>query len=191
MRHSLSRVDIFCTLRRAYARVDDMHSAAFADAASDAAAGEDLLAEEGFVVGLEAALDMHAVRFAKGFWRMFAAFLESVAFRRSIDELAAGHAGMTYSTQEARLRFFESFTQACEALERMPVPRSSPNPIRAVGRWVQRRRGRLPPQSVDSFEVVCGSHGDRGVVMAHIRWRNQSGHMLVYEIMSAEDGALV
>jgi hypothetical protein len=42
-----------------------------------------------------------------------------------------------------------------------------------------------------AFRRSIDGCGDRGVVMAHIRWRNQSGHMLVYEIMSAEDGALV
>jgi hypothetical protein len=177
MRHTLTRADIFCTLRRAYDRVDDMRSSA---CANDAGVVDDLRAEESFVKSLEAELDMHSVWFARGFWRMFTIFIESAAFHRSIEELAAAQ-GLT--TRDARLLFFNSFTQACETLERVQVPRS--NPMQAVGRWMQRRRNRAPPQSVDSYQVVC-----MDVIMAHIRWRNQSGHMLVYEILSAEDPVL-
>ena len=169
---NLTRADIFCTLRRAYARVDDMRSSACANDAGD------LRAEESFVKSLEAELDMHSVSFARGFWRMFTIFLESAAFQGSVEELAAVQ-GVT--TSEARLLFFDSFTQTCETLERLPVPRA--NPIQALGRWMPGMRNRVSPQSE---EVVC-----MGVIMAHIRWRNQSGHMLVYEITSAEDGALV
>jgi hypothetical protein len=46
--------------------------------------------EEVFVDALETELDMRSVLFANGFWREFAVFLESAAFRESIEELAMG-----------------------------------------------------------------------------------------------------
>jgi len=119
---------------------------------------------------------MHAVQFARGFWTMFVRYMGTSHFISRLQELADAH----YTTvQSLKLEMFQSFVNLCKILEEVPMPAAAPRP--RIFEFLQ-HRVRRQAQSVDSRPIIiCG------MTVAYVRWRNQSGHMVVFEVIAPED----
>jgi hypothetical protein len=144
---------------------------------------EDLADEARFCLELSNDLNivfgenMHHIRFSSGFWTMLSAFI-TAATTNIFQDIATRN---NCSVQHVKFVFFEQFVAVCAQLEQTAVARPS-QWFRALFLYRQRRRA----ESVHHVPIhVLGQE------TARVRWRNQSGAMVVFEIVTPDAAALL